>query len=724
MLLGEASGVGGLVEGAWAAVRGPVYFNVMERTDEKAVKILLQPVQYLKGVGPHRAELLARLGIHYVKDLLFYFPRDYFDLTDYREISDLEEGKVQSVEGVVDSVEYRLLPGGRTVVSVGLQGKGGYLRGIWFNQPYLRDQFRRGQRVVFSGKPRRGGLIWEMFHPMVQQLGAEEEPQRGLLPLYSLTEGLEQWEVRRIVRTALEVALPGVEDVFPEDYRASHRLLSIQEALRYIHFPPDWPTLELARRRFVYQELLVLQLALAIRRGQQQSFRNAPVFRVTPELDKRIRRLFPFDFTPGQNQAIQEICADLAKPVPMLRLLHGDVGSGKTVVAAYAILVAIAHGYQTALMTPTEVLAQQHMRTFERLLEHSRVRRVLLTGGLSPRERTAVLAQIAAGEADLVIGTHALIQEDVQFHKLGLVIIDEQHKFGVRQRAALKASGQDPHYLVMSATPIPRTLTLTLFGDLDVSTIRDAPPGRQRVYTFLADKEHRSQWWEFFRQKLREGRQGYVVTPIIEDSEQLDLVSLEQAYESLANGELEAFKLGLMHGRLSPEQKQAIMQAFRAGEIQVLVCTSVIEVGIDVPNATLMAIENPERFGLAQLHQLRGRISRGRFPGYCCLFPGEELTEQARKRLEAFVSTTDGFELAEKDFELRGPGEIFGTRQHGLPPLLVADLRRDYATLLEARADAQQLVANDPGLANPKFGLLRKQVLARYGKALELAEVA
>ncbi len=696
----------------------------MERAEERNSRVLLKPIQYLKGVGPQRAELLARLGITTIKDVLFYFPRDYLDLTDYREICDLQEGKIQSVEGVIIGIDLKSLPGGRTVLSVGLQGKKGFLRGIWFNQPYLRDQFQVGQRVVFAGKPRRTTLIWEMFHPMVQRLGEEEQPPRGLLPVYSLTQGLEQWELRRIVRAALEVGLSAVEEAFPDDYRREHGLVSIHEALPQIHFPPDQTALERARRRFVYQELFVLQLAMAIRRAQQQTFRKAPEFHVTVELDKRIRRLFPFDFTPGQNQAIAEICADLAKPVPMLRLLHGDVGSGKTVVAAYAMLVAVAHGYQTALMTPTEVLARQHMKTFERLLAHSRVRRVLLTGTLSPRERSAVLAQIAAGEADLVIGTQALIRDDVQFRKLGLVIIDEQHKFGVRQRAALKASGADPHYLVMSATPIPRTLTLTLFGDLDVSTIRDAPPGRRRVYTFLAEEKNRAEWWEFFRQKLREGRQGYVVTPVIEESDELDLVSLEQAYESLANGELEAFRLGLMHGRLPPEQKQAVMDAFRSGEIQVIVCTSVIEVGIDVPNATLMAIENPERFGLAQLHQLRGRISRGQHPGFCCLFLGADLTEQARKRLEAFARTTDGFQLAEIDFQLRGPGEIFGTRQHGLPPLLVADLVRDSAVLEEARADAQRLVQADPGLASPQWALLRRQVVARYGKVLDLAEVA
>jgi ATP-dependent DNA helicase RecG len=406
----------------------------------------------------------------------------------------------------------------------------------------------------------------------------------------------------------------------------------------------------------------------------------------------------------------------------MNRLLQGDVGSGKTIVALYAMLLAVAHGYQAVLMAPTEVLARQHSLTLDRLLANSQVRRTQLTGGLAPSLREAVLKGIAAGTIDLVVGTHAVIQEGVAFAKLGLVVIDEQHKFGVRQRATLKQAGLDPHYLVMTATPIPRTVTMSLFGDLDVSTLRDNPPGRQKVNTYLVREADRAKWWDFFAKKLREGRQGYVVTPLVEESETIQAASVQTTHESLANGPLEGFRLGLIHGRMTSEEKDAAMVDFRSGETQALICTSVVEVGVDVPNATLMAIEGGERFGLAQLHQLRGRISRGSLPGFCGVFADPQ-TDESEKRLKAFQSTTDGFRLAEIDFALRGPGELLGSRQHGLPPFRIADLLRDSEILEEARRDAQALVAADPGLSLPDHGRLRRQVLTRYGQALDLADV-
>jgi len=406
----------------------------------------------------------------------------------------------------------------------------------------------------------------------------------------------------------------------------------------------------------------------------------------------------------------------------MNRLLQGDVGSGKTVVALYAMLLAVAHGHQAVLMAPTEILARQHALTIQRFLAGSQVRRAELTGGMTPKQRAAMLEEIAAGRIDMIVGTQAILQEDVRFARLGLVVIDEQHKFGVRQRAALKHSGPDPHYLVMTATPIPRTITMTLFGDLDVSNLSDSPPGRQKVHTYLADHQRREQWWNFVRKKLTEGRQGYVVVPLVEESEQSAAVSLQETYESLANGDLEAFRLGLIHGRMTTEEKDAIMDRFRQGDIQVLVSTSVVEVGVDVPNATLMTIESGERFGLAQLHQLRGRISRGKYPGFCCVFASPQ-TEESQERLKALEASTDGFQLAETDFRLRGPGELFGTRQHGLPPLRVADLLRDTDLLIEARRDALAVVAADPGLALPRNSALRQRMLARYGKALDLGDV-
>jgi ATP-dependent DNA helicase RecG len=695
----------------------------MQDSQPTPAKLLATPVQYLKGVGPERAELLHRLELHTVADMLFYFPRDYQDFTDEREIGRLEEGKLQTVRGVVDDIELRTSQSGRAVLGVLIRSGTEYLRALWFNQPFMREKFDYGQRVAVSGKPKYEGLMWQMHHPRVETLVAdEEEPAGKILPVYSLTEGLQQWHMRKIVSGALENYVESLDEVFPAEYLDAHKLWPIRQALPQIHFPSDRESLDHARRRFVYQELFVLQLALAVKRRRQHDERRSPVLEATARIDARIRRLLPFELTEGQKQAIAEIARDMAGPLSMNRLLQGEVGSGKTVVAVYAMLLAVAHGYQAVLMAPTEVLARQHVLTLDKLLATSKVRRAQLTGGLPSGQRGALLRQIAAGEVDMVVGTQAIIQEDVSFAKLGLVVIDEQHKFGVRQRAMLKYSGLDPHYLVMTATPIPRTIALTLFGDLDVSTLHDCPPGRQKVHTYLADDEKREKWWEFFKKKLREGRQGYVITPLVEESQQTAAASLDATFEGLTNGPLADFRLGLIHGRMTPAEKDALMDDFRRGEIQVLASTSVVEVGVDVPNATLMTIESGERVGLAQLHQLRGRISRGKFPGFCCVF-GNPQTPESIERLKAFVASTDGFELAETDFRLRGPGELFGTRQHGLPPLMIADLLRDADLLTEARRDAQALVSADPGLAEEKHAKLRAMMLRRYGKALDLGDV-
>lgn len=686
-------------------------------------ELLATPVQYLKAVGPDRAALLQRLDIHLARDLLFFFPRDYHDLTQLESLAQLEENRPVRLRGIVTEIDQRATSSGGSVLGILVQAVGGNLRAVWFNQPYMQSRLAVGQDVLLAGKARYRGGIWEMAHPDVQWLDTDQDDSHSqILPVYPLTEGLNQRALRRIVRSALDTCLAALDDVFPESFLAAHNLKTIHQAVADIHFPVDRSALAAGRRRLVYQELFILQLALAVKRHQQRDLRRAPSLEATARVDARIRRLFPFELTPGQQQAIAELTADLARPQPMNRLLQGDVGSGKTVVAVYAMLLAVAHGYQAVLMAPTEVLARQHAATLQDLLTASRVRWALLVGGQSAAERREILDELRGGQLDLIIGTQAILQQSVEFARLALVVIDEQHKFGVRQRARLRQAAIDPHYLVMTATPIPRTVAMTLYGDLDVSTLRDRPPGRQPVHTYLAAPDQRQRWWDFFRRKLLEGRQGYVIAPLVDDSDDADAASVARCYEELACGPLEAFRLGLLHGRMSAAEKDAAMDDFRAGRTQVLVSTTVVEVGIDVPNATLLTIEGGERFGLAQLHQLRGRVSRGTQPGYCCVF-ADAATDESQKRLEAFVANSDGFQLAEIDFSLRGPGDLLGTRQHGLPPLRIADLQRDAALLEEARRDAQQLVDLDPGLALPEHQRLRRMMLVRYGRALDLGDV-
>jgi ATP-dependent DNA helicase RecG len=697
--------------------------SASDQTEQVRKLDLSTPIQFLKGCGPERAQLLVKLEIRTVRDLLFFFPRDYQDLTELHSLEQFEEGKLLHVLGTVAEVDSRMSSSGKLMVGVLVQQGPGFLRAMWFNQPFMAGRFKVGQSILLTGKAKMNGGRWEMVQPKAKSLETEQDmPASQLLPIYSLTEGLSQHHVRRLVQTALSEFTGTLEEVFPQEYLVNHQLLPLQEALPKLHFPTSKSELEQAQRRFVYQELFVLQLALAVRRHANIVGIAAKPLPTSAKIDARIRRLFPFDLTAGQVQAIAEITADMGRVQPMNRLLQGDVGSGKTAVAVYAMLLAIAHGTQAALMAPTEILARQHNETLSRLLSESQVKVGLLVGGMRERERADLLATIASGETAIVVGTQAFVQSDVQFAELGLVVIDEQHKFGVKQRAMLKRSAAAPHYLVMTATPIPRSVGMTLYGDLDLTTLRELPPGRQAVHTYLPSVEEQPRWWEFFRKKLREGRQGYVVTPLVEGSEAVQAASLEETFESLTNDELAEFRLGLIHGRMTSEEKDAAMERFRRGDTQVLCATSVVEVGVDIPNATVMSILNAERFGLAQLHQLRGRIGRGTYPGFCCLFADPQ-TPESKERLEAFVKTTDGFELAEIDFKLRGPGDLFGTRQHGLPPMYIADLGRDESILEEARRDAQGLINEDPGLSQPEHVLLRRKVLARYGQALDLGDV-
>jgi ATP-dependent DNA helicase RecG len=552
-----------------------------------------------------------------------------------------------------------------------------------------------------------------------------------------------------VVRAAVQAALTHVADLpaeaFPPDVLAAKSLLPIGEALREIHCPSSQSMIDAARRRFVYQELFMLQLALRMHRERQQRDHAAPTIDIDARLDSRIRARFPFPFTPAQRRVCGEIAADMRCPRPMNRLLQGDVGSGKTAVAIYAMLAVAATPvkmdgdpsaleettaakpaekplrHQAAIMAPTELLARQHMATLERLLAGSGVEVQLLVGGQPAKERKRILARMQSGEVGIVVGTQALVcGETAKFRNLGLVVIDEQHRFGVLQRATLQQGGTDPHVLVMTATPIPRTIAHAVYGDLDVSVLDEQPPGRQPVRTYRVGPAQLDQWWQFCCKKLAEGRQGYVVVPAVDESKR-ELASISSTLEALANGPLEAFRLGLVHGRMKPKEKAAIMDSFRAGEIDVLLATSVIEVGIDVPRATIMTILDADSFGLAQLHQLRGRVARGATQGICGAVTAS--ADASIPRIEAFVATTDGFALAEQDLLLRGPGELVGTRQSGAPPMYLADLLRDSSVVTEARRDALELFARDPSLSAPSWSRLRELILKRWGEQLGLGKV-
>ena len=697
--------------------------STSEKPSRNVWQMLHTPVEEVRGVGRYRAELLARLGIRTASDLLFDFPRDYLDLSDERLITELEEGLLQTIRGTVVEIATSKSGFGKSRVSILVRDASGHLRATWFNQPFMSKRFHEGQALLLAAKPKRRGLMWEMSHPTVTNLAEEEATSDGkkMLPVYSLTEGISQYYMRKMVEMVVADFASVPEEVFPDHLLTKYVLLPLTTALRTIHQPQNQEVLQQARRRFVFQELFVMQLALAVRRAQQQS-QQAPELPISTKINARIRRLLPFELTESQNQAIDQVTSDMALARPMNRLLQGDVGSGKTIVALYAMLVAVAHGKQAALMAPTEILTRQHAETLSELLTASRVHFAVLAGGTSKADRARLLEDIASGEIDVVLGTHAIIQDDVRFKQLGLVVVDEQHKFGVRQRAKLRQDDQSPHNLVMTATPIPRTVTMSLFGDLDISTLRELPAGRQPINTYLVELRQEQRWWGFVRDRLREGRQVYVVAPLVDESTTVSAPSVAAAFEQLTNGELEAFRIALLHGRMSAAEKQEVMDQFRLGETQVLVSTSVIEVGVDVANASVMTIAGAERFGLAQLHQLRGRIGRGSHAGFCGVLLGD-ISEQGRERLESFSHSTDGFELAELDFKLRGPGDLFGTQQHGLPPLRIADLRRDHELLQEARREAQLLIAADPGLKHPDHAKLRRQMLVRYGRALELGDV-
>jgi ATP-dependent DNA helicase RecG len=676
-------------------------------------------------LGTRKADLFAKLGLERVVDVLFYFPRSYQQLAPVRRVVEFEANLPCSVVGTIESVELRGSQDGGCVFGVLLQVEGGgYIRLTWFNQPYRRQVMARGQRWLATGLLKSTGISWEMRHPEVQLLAPDEEPPAAKpQPIYPSTEGLSQRQLRDLVAMVLEHSAALVPESLPEAFRQQHTLPSIGEALRAIHQPETIEEAERARHRFIFQELLTYQLAIAWRRHQWKHGAAAIAMPASGAIHARILQRLKLHLTADQEQAIREVADDMASTEPMNRLLQGDVGSGKTLVAQYAMLLAAAHRCQSALMVPTEILARQHAERLSRSLANSQCHVELLTGAVQGRERRELLDRIALGTVDLVVGTHALLSDKVTFARLGLVVIDEQHKFGVAQRAALRDDQQQPHYLLLSATPIPRTMTMTAMGEMDVSRLRQKPPGRAPVHTYLGKPEQMASWWGFVAKQVSAGRQAYVIVPRVAADAEEESRGVEQVFLELQQGPLAGLRLGRLHGRMESEEKSEALRAFEQGRSQVLVATTVVEVGIDVANATVMTILDADRLGLAQLHQLRGRVARGTMPGYVCLFARAGVSSEENLRLSALVETEDGFRLAEMDWVVRGPGNLLGTRQSGLPPFKIADLVRDADLAERTHLIARQLIESDPDLSASAWARLRQQVLSKHGNMFEYGAV-
>jgi ATP-dependent DNA helicase RecG len=700
----------------------------MSRTTTPTLS-LSSEVRYVKGVGPHLAGILEKLGVTTVGDILYHFPRRHEDRTHFAKVSRLVHGEPATILGKVIASDNASTRGRLVITKVAIDDGTGVVVLTWFNQKFRKEQFQklRGREIVAYGVPQFGRWGVEIANPEWELWAEDRDPMSSgrVVPVYPLSEGVYQSQVRKVVLAALECCADKVPEVLPEEVRKRQGLMAVGDALRGIHWPEDQKTLEAARRRLVFEELFLLQLALAVRKRGMDAPGMGIEFAIPQNFAQELKELLPFELTGAQKRVIREITADMARPQCMNRLLQGDVGSGKTAVAIAAMLVAVRNGYQAALMAPTEILAEQHYLGISKMvgnLDALGIHVDVLKGSLRSKHRAEVLDRMKTGQTQIVIGTHALIQEGVEFHKLGLVIVDEQHRFGVLQRAALMEKGLNPDMLVMTATPIPRTLTMTLYGDLDLSIIDEMPPGRKPVKTHWKQIGERKKVYQALRTLIDQGKQAYVVCPLIEESEKLQVKAATELYDFLSQEMFPDLKIGLLHGQMKTDEKEAVMTAFRKGEIQILVSTTVIEVGVDVANATCMVVEDADRFGLAQLHQLRGRVGRGQDQSFCVLIC-EGNSQDSMKRMQVMSETNDGFVIAEEDLKIRGPGEFYGTKQSGMPNFKITDIFRDVPVLESARKEAFAMIEKNPNLVGPALANLRRDLLKKY-ESMQLAVVS
>ena len=665
-------------------------------------------VRYIKGIGEKKAQALAKLGVFSLYDLVSYFPRKYEDRSTVMPIALTSGGESVCIEALVaDTPRLTRVRRGLELVKLRAVDESGSVDITFFNQSYAKDNLVRGESYMFFGKIEAAGMRRSMVNPVYEKSTGSGTVTGRIIPIYRVCNGLNQRTMLQAVRQGLDACLDRIPDVLPQDVRERCRLAQTAYAYENIHFPKDFDALELARRRLIFEELFVLACALGRIRGERVREEG---IKLSVHDMSRFWASLPFSPTGAQRRAIDQALGDISSGAVMNRLVQGDVGSGKTLVAAALMWQCAENGYMSAFMAPTEILAEQHYSTLSSMLAPLGVRIGRLTGAMSAKEKRETKAKLKAGEYDIVVGTHALFSQDVEYSNLALVVTDEQHRFGVGQRSALIGKGQKPHVLVMSATPIPRTLALIIYGDLDVSVIDELPPGRQKVDTFAVDESYRQRLNGFIRKLVGEGRQVFVVCPMVEENEELP-AKLKSAQEHAA--ELAALfpdlTVACIHGKMKPKEKDAVMAAVVAGKVNILVATTVIEVGVDVPNAALMIIENAERFGLSQLHQLRGRVGRGKHKSYCVLVSDND-SEDVRARLSIMTKTNDGFKISEEDLRLRGPGDFFGSRQHGLPEMHVADLGADMDVMQRAQSEAQLLLAADPELALPEHAALRQSV--------------
>lgn len=679
--------------------------------------VINESIQYVKGIGPKKAEKLNKLGIYTIKDLLYYFPRQFEDRSIIKKIAQLEDEEKVTVKALITNIESYTPKKGMTITRIDVKDDTGFAKLTFFNREYIKNTFRVGDSILAFGKVKKNGRFVELNSCELEYLSASPKNIGKLVPVYPLSYGVTNKDIMNTVRMVFESKDIKIPEYMPEYILKKYRLCGIEYAIKNIHFPKDKESLKIALYRLIFEELLVLQLGLFMYKGGSSDEKGI-LFKRNQRLDEVLKSL-PFSLTRAQNRALNEIIDDMCSEKVMNRLVQGDVGSGKTVVALLALAECVFNGYQGALMAPTEILAQQHYESFTETFEDIGINVELLTGSVTKKQKEGILQRAKDGEIDILIGTHALIEDNVEFKNIGLVITDEQHRFGVRQRGKLSSKGESPDILVMTATPIPRTLALILYGDLDISIIDELPPGRQPIETIAVEKKKRGKVYNsLVRREVDKGRQVYIVCPLVEESETLDITSATETAEEIKRDFFPDLRVGLLHGKMKPSEKDTIMTAFKNHELDILVSTTVIEVGVNVPNSTLMIIENAERFGLAQLHQLRGRVGRGKHQSYCVLIYGSN-SEVCRKRMNIMEETNDGFKISEKDLEIRGPGEFFGTMQHGVPELKVANLFKHMKILKTVQQEARIIIGEDPTLDFKEYRGLKREIESKFKDKIE-----